>query len=224
MAFLKDRSTVLALSGAAVALVAGLSIAGFMVLSHRGEATAPPPASQGGLVIDSSGAAVARTDPARPLRCFVGGRLVGEMTIAECAKRNGVATDALDVGLDQSGALAAAQGAGANLKPLPAPTPKPAPDITAELPPAATTVSQSSGPPGACWRFADNQWRRLPADMALSACVQTLFAGRCARAGEAAYGRWAQQTLRLVPGRVEISADNRTFRALTEQTQGCPAA
>jgi len=56
--------------------------------------------------------------------------------------------------------------------------------------------------------------------MTLGACVQTLFAGRCERSGEAAYGRWAQQTLRLAPGRVEISADNHSFRTLMDQP-GC---
>ena len=36
------------------------------------------------------------------------GQFVGEFTLAECARRNGVATDALDVGIDETGALAAA--------------------------------------------------------------------------------------------------------------------
>src|SRR5581483_2967076 len=151
MAFLKDRSTVLAISGAAVALVAGLSAAGFIVLSHRGEARAPAPASQAGLVIDSAGAAVMRTDPTKPLRCFVGGQLVGEMTVAECAKRNGVATDALDVGLDRSGALAAAPGAGPNLTPLPPQAAKPAPDLTADVPPSVAATALQGGPAAACW-------------------------------------------------------------------------
>lgn len=227
MAFLRDRSTALALSGAAVALVAGLSVAGFMVLSHRGEQASAPPASQGGLVIDSAGPAVMHTDPTKPLRCFVGGQLVGEMTIAECAKRNGVATDALDVGLDQTGALAAAQGTGPNLTPLPPQAARAAPDVTAEVAPATASAPSAlqGGPPGACWRFADSQWRKLPADVPLGACVQALFAGRCERAGEAAYGRWSQQTLRLVaPGRIEVSADNHTFRPLVDQSQGCPPA
>jgi hypothetical protein len=224
MAIFRDRRTALALAGAAVALVAGLSVSGFLVLSHRGEQAQPPPASQAGLVIDSAGAGVMRTDPAKPLRCFVNGRLIGEMTIAECAKRNGVATDALDVGVDATGALAAAQGPGPNLAPLPPQADRPAPEIPLVEPPPAATPALQGGPPGACWRFSDNQWRKLPADLALGACVQALFAGRCERAGEAAYGRWSQQTLRLVPGRVEISPDNRSFRPLIDQSQGCPPA
>jgi hypothetical protein len=54
--------------------------------------------------------------------------------------------------------------------------------------------------------------------------VQTLFAGRCERSGGAAYGRWMQQTLRLVSGRVEVSGDNRSFRPLAEQASNCSIA
>lgn len=224
MDILKDRRTVFAVSGAAVALVAGLSIAWVLVGRHRGETQPPSPASQAGLVIDSAGAPAAHADPAKPLRCFVGGQFAGDMTLADCARRNGVATDALDVGLDQSGALAAAQQVGPMLVPLPPPAAKSEPDLSAEIDPSGGGSALQGGPPGACWRFADNQWRRLPGEMALGVCVQTLFAGHCARVGEAAYGRWAQQTLRLVPGRVEISADNHSFRALTEPAAGCPLA
>lgn len=224
MEFLKDRRTVLALAGAAVALLAGLAIAWSLVSQHRGETAPPPPASRAGLVIDSTGVAEGRADPAKPLRCFVAGQFVGELTLAECAKRNGVATDALDVGLDQTGALAAAGQAGAMITPLPPPAAKPeeaAPQ--AEPPTAAAVAPAQGGGADACWRYASGQWRRLPADMPLGACVQTLFAGRCVRPGEAVYGRWAQQTLRLAPGRVEISADNRSFRPLMDQP-GCPPA
>lgn len=119
MDFLKDRRTVLVLAGAAVALLAGLAIAWALVSQHRGETPAPPPASRAGLVIDSAGSGDTRMDSAKPLRCFVAGQFVGEMTLAACAKRNGVSTDALDVGLDQSGALAAADQAGAMITPLP---------------------------------------------------------------------------------------------------------
>ena len=211
----------LALAGAAVALLAGLSLAWVLVAQHRGERAAPPPASRAGLVIDSSDAPNGHMDPTRPLRCFVAGQFVGELTLAECAKRNGVATDALDVGLDPSGALAAADQAGAMITPLP-----PAEVRSEEASAAAEASSPSvaptmvSGPPSACWRYSEGQWRRLPNDVALSACVQTLFSGRCERAGEAVYGRWAQQTLRLVAGRIELSSDNRTFHALMDQ-QGC---
>ncbi len=214
----------MALAGAAVALLAGLAFAWVLVSQHRGERVAPPPASRAGLVINSSDASDGHMDPTRPLRCFVAGQFVGELTLAECAKRNGVATDALDVGLDQTGALAAADQAGAMITPLPPSEAKSeevgaAPDATS--PAAAPTIV--SGPLGACWRYSEGQWRKLPNDLALSACVQTLFAGRCERAGEAVYGRWAQQTLRLVAGRVELSSDNRAFRPLMDQ-QGCPPA
>jgi hypothetical protein len=64
-----------------------------------------------------------KLDPARPLRCFVSGQFVGEITLAECARKNGVATGALDVGVDETGALAAADEAGALLTPLPPPEP-----------------------------------------------------------------------------------------------------
>lgn len=219
MDFLKDRRTVLVLAGAAVALLSGLAIAWSLVAGHRGEAVPPPPASRAGLVIDAANGD-GHADPAKPLRCFVAGRFVGEMTLAECAKRNGVSTDALDVGLDQTGALAAADQAGAMITPLPPKTGQGGQDAVTE---AAPGSQAANGPSGACWRYAEGQWRRQPAEMALGACAQLLFAGRCERSGEAAYGRWGQQTLRLVPGRVEISADNRSFRPLMDQP-GCPPA
>ena len=224
MDFLKDRRTVMALTGAVVALLAGLGIAWALVSQHRGETAPPPPASQGGLVIDSAGTADARMDSTKPLRCFVAGKFVGEMTLAACAKRNGVSTDALDVGVDQTGALAAADQAGVMITPLP-PQASKAEDAApgAETSPPTAQPQAAGGPPDVCWRYAAGQWRRLPGDAPLAACAQTLFAGRCERAGEAAYGRWGQQTLRLVPGRVEISGDNRTFRPLMDQP-GCPPA
>jgi hypothetical protein len=215
-----NRRIALVLGGAAVALVAGLAIAWTLVAQHRGEPTAPPPASRAGLVIDSSGAATPKLDSTKPLRCFVAGQLVGELTLADCAKRNGVATDALDVGIDQSGALAAADQAGTAITPLP-----PGQGKVAEAEPAepAASAQAAAGPADACWRYAGGQWRKLTPDMPLAACVQTLFAGRCERSGEAAYGRWGAQTLRLAPGRIETSADNRNFRPLMDQP-GCPPA
>lgn len=205
----------LALGGALAALVAGGLIAFAITRGNRDEPTAPPPASQGGLIIDSSGAGLGRIDAAKPLRCFVDGKFVGELTLKACAQRNGVATDALDVGLDASGALAASQAGAAAVTPLP-------PPATAQ--PGAGAPTAPSGPApvlDACWRYADNQWRRLPSETSLNGCVQALFAGRCETPGGASYGRWGQQTLRLTPGRVEISGDNRSFRTLAEQGPSC---
>lgn len=215
----KDRRTVLVLAGAAVALLAGLAVAWRMLAVQHREPAQAPPASSAGLVIDSAGPEDGRMDPAKPLRCFVAGQFVGELTLADCAKRNGVATDALDVGLDETGALAAADQAGAVLTPLPPAESEPPNDEAAD---DATVASQPvNAPVGACLRYDQGRWAKLPGDVSLNACVQTLFAGRCERPGGATYGRWTQQTLRLVPGRVEISADNHSFRTLADQGAGC---
>jgi hypothetical protein len=129
----------------------------------------------------------------------------------------------LDVGLDQTGALAAADQAGEVLTPLPPAETTPAPAAEAAPLPAVTAgaASSAAAPLAPCWRRADAQWRQLPADLTLNACVQTLFAGKCEKPGGATYGRWGQQTLRLAPGKVEISADNHSFRTLVEQPASC---
>jgi hypothetical protein len=139
------------------------------------------------------------------------------MTLGDCARRNGVATGGLDVGVDETGQLAAANPDGVKLTPLPPAGATPG----ANLAGAANAGAAPVAPAGSCWRHAEGAWRKLPSDMTLTACVQALFAGRCEKAGEAAYGRWMQQTLRLVPGRVEVSADNRSFRTLVDQGAGC---
>ena len=220
MEFLKDRRTLLALVGGALALLAGLIIANVMVNKGKDEKPSAPPASKGGLVVETGTPDDGRLDPAKPLRCFVAGQYAGEMTLADCAKRNGVATGALDVGVDEAGNLAAADQAGTMLTPLP-----PQPEAVTPLNPAPTTPVQAptatNAPAGGCWRYVDGGWRKLPNDLTLNACVQTLFAGRCERPGGATYGRWMQQTLRLVPGKVEVSGDNRSFRPLAEQAQNC---
>ncbi|HEY3696330.1 hypothetical protein [Phenylobacterium sp.] len=225
MAFISDRRNLSLLIGAGLALLAGVAIAALLVLRHRNETPPPAPASQAGLVIDATGKEEGKLDPAKPLRCFVGGQFVGELTLADCAQRNGVATGALDVGVDESGQLAAADQAGTVLTPLPPAGAATAPAPAAAAPAAsATPASTSSGTPtpaGACWRYADGEWRRLPQDLTLNACVQTLFAGRCERPDGATYGRWMQQTLRLAPGKVEVSGDNHSFRLLVEQAAGC---
>ena len=189
------------LIGAIAALVAGLvSAILLLVLGRPGEG--PPPASEGGLVVEARPRAETRLAPGLPLRCYVAGQLVGDLPLEDCARRNGVASGALDVGIDATGAL----GAGAAVL-------TPLPPVEAGPP--------ASAPVAACWRYAGSEWRRLPGEMSQSACVQALFSGRCERPGEAAYGRWGGMTLRLVPGRVEVSSDNRVFRPLMEQGANC---
>ncbi len=201
--------------GAALALLAGVIIA-WMLLRGSEPSSEPPPASQAGLVIES-GPADGRLDPAGPLRCFVAGQYVGELSLAECAERNGVATGALDVGIDETGALAAADQAGMMLTPLPPEEGvEPAPLDEQILAPSAPVA----GPTALCLRHVGGQWRKV-GDLDLNGCVQALFAGRCERPGNATYGRFGQQTLRLVTGRVEISSDNQTFRTLVSQGQNC---
>ena len=223
MDFLKDRRIIIG-GGAALALLAGLGIAVALMSGHDKKPPEAPPASRGGLIVETGRDDDSKLDPARPLRCFVGGTFVGEITLAECAKKNGVATGALDVGVDETGALAAADQAGTVLTPLP-PTPTvTAPAATTPSNPAAPTTPTSASnntPLAACWRYAGNEWRRLPGDITLNACAQQLFGGRCERSGGATYGRWGEETLRLVPGRVEISSDNRSFHTAFDQGPNC---
>lgn len=209
------RGPPLVVMGAVAALAAGGAI-GWVLVSGNKAPSPPPPASEGGLVIDSS-ADDGKIDPAKPLRCFVQGQFVGELSLSDCARRNGVATDALDVGLDETGAMAAAQ------IPLPpsdegalpgAEDPSVAP--VEEVEPSADPV-----PANACWRHTGGRWRRVADNADMNACVQMLFAGRCERPGGAVYGRFGAQTLRLVTGRVEVSDDNRSFRTLAPQAPDC---
>jgi len=224
MEFLKDRRVVLGL-GALAAIVLGALIALFIARGSKGP-DGPPPASQGGLVVEQGRDDDTKLDAARPIRCFVEGQFVGEVTLAECAKRNGVATGALDVGVDETGALAASGQTGAIVAPLP-PQGEPVPPVVAQAPsqpqsPAtpATPAPASVADGGACWSYAGASWTKLET-MSLNACVQRLYAGKCERGGRASYGRWGQQTLRLVPGKVEISDDNRRFRTLVRQSRDC---
>ena len=227
MEFLKDRR-VIALGGAGVALVLGLAIA-WLIFSTSRAPDGPPPASQGGLVVVSGRDDDAKLDPKRPLRCFVNGQFVGELPLAVCAQRNGVATGALDVGLDPSGALAAATNGAAPLTPL------------SQAPPASLPVTET-GPPGgatnaarpgaladagagqACWRWQAGGWRKLPTALGLQSCVQALFAGRCPGPDETFYGRWGEQTLRVMGGRLESSSNNRDFASLIDPWPPCASA
>ncbi len=168
-------------------------------------------------------------DLTKPLRCFVGGRFVGMLALKECAQRNGVEAGQLDVGLDTSGEVTAASSAEA-LPPLMAPSAAPPAAVSSPsppLPPPAQPSPLETGPDataapegrGACWRYAGD-WRQISGDMSLDVCVQTLFAGRCVKPGGADYGRWGDETLRLVAGKVERQTAGGGFRTLVRQPAG----
>jgi len=216
MDWLQDRRLLLTIGGGALALLISLGVAIGLVARDHKPAT-PPPASVGGLVVQMGAPDNAKLDPAQPLRCFVGGQFEGMETLADCAKKNGVATKALDVGVDPNGALTAANGVGADLAPLP-PADQAQTDQAAAPDQAQPTVAQGPrGAPADCQRYGGGGWHKAGDGLTLSACVQALYSGRCVKTGEAAYGRWGAQTLRLVPHRVETSNDNRNFRTLVDQ-------
>ena len=222
MGLFSDRRVILA-AGAGLALVLGVGIAYFF-LTRAPATTEAPPASTGGLVVQTGRDDDAKLDPKRPLRCFVGGQFVGELTLDACARKNGVATGALDVGLDQSGALSASNGDTTAIVPLPPATQasaSPSPDVVATPDQSPERTAQAAGE---CWRYGGGgDWRELSPELSLNACVAALYNGKCEPQGGAAYGRWEDKTLRLVPGRVEVSDDNRTFHTLTEAPAGCGA-
>ncbi len=219
---MQDRRVLLAI-GAAAAVLLALLFATFMM---RQDKTPHPPAeARSGLQVDAM-RDEAKLSQTKPLRCFVGGQYIGDLPIGQCAQKNGVAAQALDVGLDpQTGEVAGGSGA---LQPLPAASsasaPAPAPPPGAERATIAATASPAPAAPAECLRFANGEWRPAGSVGALNQCVRVLFDGRCVRAGDALYGRYGVLTLRLVPGRVEVSPDNRSFRSLLAQGDDCTLA
>jgi hypothetical protein len=211
----RGRLAVIIGGGALVVLIAVAAAILFKARDHV--AQTPPPASTGGLVVQTGQADDGKPDPKKPLRCFVNGQFEGIETLADCAHKNGVATEALDVGVDQTGAMAAANGQGVSLAPPPPTSDAPmesAPDAVVATPQAGS----AHGAGGDCLRYTPAGWRKVGSGMPLYACVQALYAGRCARPGEVNYGRWGDSALRQAPHRIEMSDDNRTFRALAEQS------
>lgn len=203
--------------GAGIAIIAAVVIA-LLLNGGRDEPAGPSPAAQGGLTIDVADAP--GLDSERELRCFVNGQFVGMANLADCARQNGLATEAMDVGIDQSGQAAAF---------VPPAGPPPVEDIPViEVEPYPVDMSEPSRPSSpparvgsACLRHTGSDWRSLSGNMSLEACVQTLYAGTCVRPGDAQYGRWGDTTVRLVAGRVEQSADNSRFSTLVEQDRSC---
>lgn len=219
MALPNDNRIILAL-GAVLAVVAAVVIA--LIFGARGGGDTPQtPEERAGLQLDVTEAP--DLEPTRELRCFVDGQFVGMATLVDCARRNGVATEGLDVGLDETGALAAAPTAAfapPPAEPLPALI-EAAPVNPPEATPAAPTPAPAQAGGQQCLRHVGGEWRQLSGAMGLNACVQALFSGTCVRPGDAMYGRWGDLTLRLVPRRVEQSQDNSRFRTLAEQDRNC---
>lgn len=203
--------------GAGIAIIAAVLIA-LLLNGGRDEPATPPPAAQGGLTIDVADAP--GLDSERELRCFVNGQFVGMANLADCARQNGLATEAMDVGIDQSGQAAAF---------VPPAGPPPVEDIPlTDVEPyedGSTEAVRGSTEPvrtgSACLRHTGSDWRSLSNNMSLEACVQALYSGTCVRPGDAQYGRWGDTTVRLVAGRVEQSADNSRFSTLVEQDRSC---
>jgi hypothetical protein len=222
MRFPKDNRTILA-AGAGVAFVTAVGLALLLGGGSDEEAPQAPPAAMGGLNIDLAEAPT--LEPTRELRCFVDGQFVGMSTLADCARRNGLATDALDVGIDETGSLTAVP-TGSFAPPPKLPGVKPiepvaiAAEPSVEVSGPASLATLSQGTP--CLRYTGSEWRAVGNGLTQTACVQALYAGYCvARPGDAQYGRWGDVTLRLVPRRVEQSNDNSRFRVLAEQDRNC---
>jgi hypothetical protein len=213
---LKDRRIIAAIGGGAVLLFA-LLVAVFALRSHKPAAAGEAGQAAAGLQIEQ-GQADSRTGATRQLRCFVNGQFTGMETVADCAKKNGVAAQALDVGLDPATGQATT-GNGSLAPPVQAPPPAPA--VPASEPKVEDAASASAAT-AECLRYGPEGWRSAGGGVSLGQCTRTLFDGHCEHAGEALYGRWGQQTLRLVTGRVEMSSDNRTFHPLASQNaQDC---
>lgn len=207
----EQRNLIVAVGGGGAVLIVGVVAA--MLLRQPAPPAAPPhPRTSAGLQVE-----LGAKDANAPLRCFVNGRFVGMETTARCAEQNGVPPGALDVGVDASGALAGGEAGSVALRPVEAASPPaaalaPAAGAGAGEPPVADTRD--------CLRYGPAGWRSAGTS-SLDACVRTLFAGRCVDQGDAIYGRWGSQTLRLQPGRAEISSDNKNFRTLTKQAADC---
>ena len=138
--FFKNQRVVVGLGTVlAIALGAGLAV----VVKSGVKSKVPTPALHTGLVVEVGREDDGKLDPARPLRCFVGGAFVGEITLSECARKNGLDTGELDVGVDETGALAAADQAGTVLTPLP---PGPTPEDSVAAPAPAFIPAPSATP------------------------------------------------------------------------------
>lgn len=220
MSLFSDRRVVIGV-GALAAVGVGVAVA--LGLGRGDREDPPPPASKGGLEVEvGDNSARGQLDPTKPLRCFVDGKFVGIETLTRCAERNGVAAQALDVGLDETGEVAAATDQ-IQLAPLPDIE---VADVTAPPSIQLPDVSETGpfGPGGSeasCMKHGPQGWSVVSENATVGTCVSLLFDGRCEEPGAAQYGRWGEQTVRLVVGKVEIAPDGKTFQTFKDRPD-CP--
>lgn len=214
------QAALVALAPVALALTAGAC--------HRAKPSEPTPV---GTQLKVEMGKSTKLDPDAALRCFVNGQFVGMQTPQECAQKNGVAPGALDVGLDQSGALAAG-GAGAHLQSLAkaqADSDTSDDNMVDDVDVEKDQPSDDAPAPrrvdallGNCLKYGRSGWVGAGEGVGLNVCARILFDRQCVPPGQAIYGRWGGQTLRVVPGRVEMSDNNRDFHPLLSQNpQDC---
>ena len=201
---------ILTAAGAGVGLLAVLAGVVFVSVHRAPTAHGDTPVPHGALQVRMGETGGGKLDPKAPLRCFVGGRFVGEMPLGDCAAKNGVESGKLGVGVDATGQVAAATaGGGAELAPLP--------EAAADTPAEADTARVAEPPAAECLRYGPGGWRPAGVGLTLRACARVLFENRCVRPGEAVYGRYGPRTLRLTPGQVAVSPNNRDFDPLMDQ-------
>ncbi|MBA3812801.1 MAG: hypothetical protein H0X27_14365, partial [Caulobacteraceae bacterium] len=122
-------------SAVAIAVVVGLALVGWLgVRRHHIPST---PQAAHGLTIRQR-YAVSSIRLVRPLPCYVNGRPVGQLLLRDCARRNGVATGPLDVGLDTP--------APSRLPESPSPV-APSPQFALARPAVAVAPSFAGSPP-----------------------------------------------------------------------------
>jgi hypothetical protein len=219
MKFLQDRRALAALIVGVVVLIGLGGVLGLLHPRHGGGGDDSSASGSNELQVVMGKAPKVEADTS--VRCFVKGQFVGMETAADCAQKNGVAPGALDVGLDQSGAIAAG-GGDTHLQPLAAAKPDDQGDD--DKPDAADTASSDGEnrsfadmPPADCKAYAPGGWRTAGAGVSLDACVHSLFDGRCPAPGQVVYGHWGALTLRASPGRIDVARNNRDFSPLAPQ-------
>jgi hypothetical protein len=145
----RGRARIIPVVAMGVVLIGGLSI---LAMNRGGDPAVANPIATGQLKVQADAAMPAsKSKGPQPLPCFVDGQPVGQMTLDDCARRNGVASGKLDVGIDRTPAPAfAAQALPRTLAAAPAlaRAPLPAPvTVTARRAEPPPTIETAEVPP-----------------------------------------------------------------------------